>query len=81
MRTLSVSVPLRFFAAVPLEGLRQQASLVRPVLEHVNDADCGIRALDAGLDQCEVLGVAEPELVEPLGLGTADIARRGGLAG
>jgi len=47
----------------------------------VNDADGGVRALDAGFDQREPLGIAEPELVEPLGLGPADIARRGGLAG
>jgi hypothetical protein len=65
------------FASVPLERLRQQASLVRPVLEEVKDADGGIGALDAGLDQREVPGVAEPELVKPLGLGPADIARGG----
>jgi hypothetical protein len=50
---------------------------VRSVLEDVNDADGGIGALDAGLDQREVLGVAEPELVEPLGLASADITRGG----
>jgi hypothetical protein len=33
------------------------------VLEDVNDADGGIGALDAGLDQREIPGVAEPELV------------------
>jgi hypothetical protein len=62
------------FASVPLERLRQQASLVRPVLEEVNDADGGIGALHAGLDQPEVPGVAEPELVKPLGLGPAGYA-------
>jgi hypothetical protein len=35
----------------------------------------------AGLGQREVLGVVEPELVEPLGLGPAHLARGGGLAG
>ena len=50
---------------------------MRPVLKEVNDADGGIGALDARLDQREVLGVAEPKLVEPLGLGPAYIARRG----
>src|SRR5919108_4106756 len=73
--------PARFqvslFASVPLERLRQQAGLVRPALEEVNDADGGIGALDVGLDQREVSGVAEPELVEPLGLGPAHIARGG----
>src|SRR6266487_2703443 len=64
-------------AAVSLERLRQQASLVRSVLEEVNETDGGIGALDAGLDQRELLGIAELELIEPLGLGTADIARRG----
>jgi hypothetical protein len=34
-----------------------------------------------GLGQREVLGVVEPELVEPLGLGPAHLARGGGLAG
>src|SRR3954453_12666317 len=43
----------------------------------MDQADGGIRALDAGLDQREVLGVAEPELVEPIGLGPADVARGG----
>src|SRR3954453_4469364 len=43
----------------------------------MDQADGGIRALDAGLDQLEILGVAEPELVEPLGLGPADVARGG----
>jgi hypothetical protein len=47
----------------------------------VNDVDGGIGALDAGLDQREILGVAEPELVKPFGLGPADIARVGRLAG
>src|SRR5918999_1711527 len=65
------------FAPVPLERLHQQASLARPVLEEVNDADGGIGALDAGLDQREIPGVAESELIEPLGLGPADIARGG----
>jgi hypothetical protein len=50
---------------------------MRPVLEEVNDADVGIGALHAGLDEREVPGVAEPELVKPLGLGPADIARGG----
>ena len=50
---------------------------MRPVLEHVNQADGGVRALDARLDQRELLGIAEPELVEPVGLGPADIARGG----
>src|SRR5688572_8310145 len=44
----------------------------------MNDADGGIGALDAGLEQREVRGVAEPELVKPIGLGPADIARGGG---
>ena len=52
-----------------------------PVLEDVNDADGGIGALDAGLDQLEVPGVTEPELVEPLGLGPADIPGVGRLSG
>jgi hypothetical protein len=67
----------RFFGSVPLERLSQQASLVRPVLEEVNDADRGIGALDAGLDQRKIPGVAEPELVKPVGLAPADIARGG----
>src|SRR5919201_2442082 len=50
---------------------------MRPVLKDVNDADGGVGALDARLDQREVLGVTEPKLVEPLGLGPADIARGG----
>ena len=65
-----------FLAAVSLKRLRQQASPLRPVLEDVNEADGGIGALDAGLDQRELLGITEPELVEPLSLGPADIARR-----
>jgi len=44
------------FASVPLVRLGQQASLLRPVLEHVNVADGGVGALDAGLDQGEVPG-------------------------
>ena len=68
-----LSLALRFFAAVPLERLGQQPSLVRPVLEDVNDADGGIGALDAGLDEREFPGVAEVELVKPLGLSPADI--------
>jgi hypothetical protein len=68
---------LAAFASVSLERLRQQASLVRSVLEEVNDADGGIGALDAGLDQRELLGVAEPELVQALGLGPADITGGG----
>src|SRR5215216_2920947 len=62
---------------VALERLGQQASTPRPVLEDVDDAHGGVRAFDAGLDQGELFGVAEPELVEPLGLGPADIARGG----
>jgi hypothetical protein len=46
------------FTSVSLEGLRQQASVVRPVLEEVNDADGGIGELDPGLDQRKVPGVA-----------------------
>src|SRR5205085_2151578 len=65
------------FAAVSLERLRQQAGLLGPVLEDVNETDRRIGALDAGLDQPELLGIAKPELVEPLGLGPADIARGG----
>src|SRR5215211_4452719 len=67
----------RLFASVPLERLRHQTGLLRPVLEEVNDANCGIGAFDASLDQREVPGIAEPELVEPLGLSQADIARGG----
>src|SRR3954453_1747801 len=66
-----------FIVSVAFERLGQQASVVRSELEYVHDAEGGIRALDAGLDQLETLGVAEPELVEALGLGPADIARSG----
>src|SRR5688572_194979 len=41
----------------------------------MDDPDGGIGALDAGLEQRELLGRAEPELVEPLGFGPADVAR------
>jgi len=77
----STATPVRelggsaFLAAISLKRLRQQASLSRSALEDVNEADGGIRALDAGLDQRDLLGIAEPELVEPLGLGSADVAR------
>src|SRR5829696_7597157 len=60
--------PPAFVAAVPLERLRQQASPSRAVLEDVDEADGGVGALDARLDQ--------PELLGPLGLGPADVARR-----
>ena len=43
----------------------------------MNDANGGIGALDARLDKREVRGVTEPKVVEPLGLGPADIARSG----
>ena len=42
----------------------------------MDDANGGLVALDAGLDQLQVAGVTEPELVEPLRLGPADITRR-----
>ena len=51
--------------------------LAGSVGEDVYEAEGGIGALHAGLDQREVLGVAEPEFVEPLGLGPADITRGG----
>ena len=53
---------------------RSRVALERLGLEDVHDAHGGVRALDAGLDQREVV---ERHLVEPLGLGAADVARRG----
>src|SRR5918997_4790636 len=61
--------------SVSLEWLCQEMSLLRPVLEDVHDADGRVGALDAGLDQRELLGIAEPELIEPVGLRPADIPR------
>ena len=47
----------------------------------MNDADGGIGALDAALDQTEVPGVAEPELVKTLGLGPTTSPGVGRLSG
>ena len=43
-------------------------------LEQVGDADGTLETLDAGLEQLQVGVIAEAELVEPLRLGSADVA-------
>src|SRR5262245_20814456 len=49
-------------------------SLERLGLEDVHEPDLPVGALDAGLDQPEAVQVAQPEPVQALGLGPADIA-------
>jgi hypothetical protein len=67
-------------STVVLEGLGLLACLCRFVFEDVDETNCGLEALDAGLDEGEVGIVPEAKLIEPLGLGTADVAG-GGTAG
>ena len=60
-----------------LHRFRQQASLLGARTRRRERCEMvGSARSDAGLDQLEVLGVTEAELVEALGLGSADVTRR-----
>ena len=54
---------------------------MRSVLEDVHDADGGVAALDACLDERELLGSGEVEPAEPLGLGRQTLPGVGRLSG
>jgi hypothetical protein len=61
-------------STVILEGLGLLAYLCGFVFEDVDETNCGLEALDAGLDEGEVGIVPGAELVEPIGLCPADVA-------
>ena len=65
---------------VVLEWLGRLACFGGPVLEDVHQADGGVEGLYAGFDERQVGISPEAELIESLGLGSADVAG-GGTAG
>src|SRR5256886_5405819 len=62
--------------AVALERLRQEPEVERPVAEHVGQTHLVAHALDPRLHELELLGAAQAQRVEALGLALAHVAGR-----